>query len=432
MTPAKRARTGSETDQTPVTPLLSSNHASTGQLNVSQAPTLLPPGPIHTPQITLQNIPAEVFLFITDHLSIRDIISLSQCTRDFEQILAPTARFNMARLGKAYDETTQTLDLTQAFPLLQQLQAYQHYLQQITETLKCYSRWTKTHIKTLVLPLKALYQWELHKELSALLPHLTGVNHLSLSLSIPQAQGYSVSFAGSIIRGFAGAFQKKLWDNLATFNVIPAKKLTLNNILAVKHLYKPVCHAINEQLLNPALEELVFTDEQKWIPALFQFPLVNSHLTTLDFSSSSWSVISLDALPDTIHCLRINSETGILDHTTQVKRLEILAGKEFDSPDVLSLQAMSRTSPQYLSALKEIYIDLPPHPEQHRRVLEALAQLPRKGLSVTFSNLHIHNPAVLDRAMLKNTIYLPQDMTFHFSTREDIRNFEQIARQGAL
>lgn len=434
MSSTKRARTEYGTTNTQVTPLISPNHASANQISASPAPIVATQLPELTQTensaLTLTGLSLEVFLLITDYLPTRDIVSLSQCAPYFRHALAFTPRFHMAKLGKSYDEKTQALDLIQKFTTRQTSQTYQRYLLRIIATLTPHSRWVQTHIKTLALPLEALYQWKLCKKLNTLLPLLRGVTHLRLSHFIPRTQHCA------FMKKLAPSFRKKLLDNLAAFNVIPVKKLTLNNSIAIVYLHESICQIINEKLLNPALEEVVFTDEQEWVNAAYWLTLVNDtdylHLTTLDFSSSSGADIVLNSLPDTITCLRINSTSPLQDDTKAIKRLEILNGNKFNFDALKSLQEKLIVSPQYVPALKEIYIDQPPYPEQHRDMLRILAQLPQRDLSITFSGLHVHEPAVLDSLMLKNTVYLPQDMTFHLHTAEDIRRFKQMAQQGAF
>lgn len=430
MTPAKRVRAGAETSLAEVT---SFNHASANQISTTTVPTfilqLLAPTQTNIPQPTLQGMSFEAFLHITDYLAARDIINLSQGARSFRHILASTARLNMARLGKTYDKKTRTLNLTRQFTARQTSKTYQHYLSQVEIELTHHTRWPQTHIKTLVLPLEALYQWKLHGKLNTLLPHLTGVTHVCLIQGITD-----IRCRGT--KKLTSSSQRRLWDNLAAFKDIPCKKLALNNSAAVKYLSQSIWEALNKKLLNSALEALVFTDERGDIPAEYQLAINNdigySHLTTLDFSSSPYSAIALDSLPDTVSCLRINGITRITGHTRKIKRLEILSGNEDDLYALETLRTGLIASPQFMPELEEIYIDQPLHPEQHRKMLILLAGLPEKNLSIILESLYVSEPAVLDRAMLKNTVYLPQNITFYPQTSQDILHFTQMVQQNVF
>lgn len=382
--------------------------------------------------LTLATLSLEAFTLIARYLSATDVLNLRQTARYFRHALcielygSPLLQrsLDLIRHRRSYNEQTQTLDLRGVICPPQGIteEDYTEYLYTINSVLKQHYTWAATHIRTLIVPLETIVKWKLTAALYNMVYFLSGVTHLHLILSPLSLPPLSINH------------QEKLFENLKALKIIPIQKITLENTYDSAELPVILYQALISQLFNPNVRELSIANiaSSRFYQQDFSLPENSTYtkLDTLDFSLSHAGVLQIQQLSDTVTCLRTNGTTHIQGYAPGIKRLEILASRAEGTGSYEHLEQSVRALP----ALKTIYVESPADHFQHTRILQALSRLPPSDLSITFSTLHIHQPALLERfvSIFRAGVYLPEEMTFHFCAFTSIDCFINLVRRGEL
>lgn len=437
MSSTKRARLELGTDDTYITSIAdpsdnlviiqAENQLAAGLRTRAAMRQASPPG------LTLATLPFELFIRCTFYLSSTEIGRLGLTAQYFRAALSSRVdgslildRSRDIALCDAYDEQSQTLDLSQKLAQQPDIQmhGYEQYLYQVIATLLRHQNWFRAHIRTLELPLSILYRWDLVPVISKLASILTGCQPLHLHFLL---------MAALPLPGVTGAqsCQTRIFQHLAALKPIAAEKITIENSTLSTWLPELLCQAINKGLLNRNIRCLIFV--QSISAPLYHYSIsfpnnpAYRYLVSLDFARSYPATLKLTHLPDTVRHLRINNAVSLAGNAPLIEKLDILYSRTAGLNTIKPLAALKEVLP----GLKRIYIETPPEPETHLSLLDAIGNLPLPHSSITFSALHIEQPAQLEKLQTRfHTIYLPKAITFHFYAQEDLGVFARLAQQG--